>query len=130
MKYLLCVSTMMSLMVSASASAWWDNNYSRDNGNNNWHDNSYYDGRHHASGDTSRDGLLQGDVQFNMKLRGDADGYVYGNLRNGSENIYFDCYYNNYDGSNFGGVYRNGGQPNVAPYYGPGHDRRYMEPQR
>lgn len=129
MKYLLCVSTMMSLMISASANAWWDNNYSRNNVNNNWRNNSYYNGHHDGSGDASGDGSLQGNVQFNMKLRGDADSYVYGNLRNGSENIYFDRYYNNYDGSSYGGVYRNQRQPNYDPYR-PGYGGRYTTPQR
>jgi len=125
MKYLPGFLTMMLLMISTSVSAWWDNDYSRNSGNNNWQNNRYYDGRHDGSVDTSRDGSLQGNVEFNVKLRGDADTYIYGNLHNDSENIYFDRYYNNYDGSSYGGIYRNQRQPDDAPYYNPGYSRPY-----
>ena len=125
MKYLPNVSIMMLLMVSSSVSAWWDTDYGRNRGDAEWRNDSNYQGRHDGGGNTSRDGSLQGNVEFNVKLRGDADTYIYGNLHNDSENIYFDRYYNNYDGSSYGGVYRNQRQPDHAPYYRPGYSRPY-----
>lgn len=131
MKYLLTISATILLIVSASASAWRDN----DN-RNNWRHYNNYDGRYDGSGDTSGDGSLRGNVEFNIKMHGDADTYVYGNMRNGSENIYFDRYYNNSNGSGYGGYYRNARQPfdgrppNYAPYQRPVYGERYVAPQR
>lgn len=127
MKFLLAVPVTVMLIVSTSADAQWDRDY-RDYRSNNWNNNSYYDGVGNTSGDGSLDS--DSDVQFNVQMRGDADGYITGNIRNGSETIYFDQYYNGSDSSYHRRNYRNDRRsydyrpPYYAPRYPPAYESR------
>jgi len=153
MKNLLAVTVTTLLIVSSSASA---GRYDYDGGNN-WNNssrnNSYHDGRHDGSADASGD--WDSNIQFDVQMRGDGDaeGYVYGNLGEGWDDIEIHRYDNDsmrsayiknqrirnhrvrndrLDYRDARRPYDNQGQyygPYRRPYYEPGYYERYRQPQ-